>query len=107
MPPHRFAAPAQLAHHRMCTHQLLLLQACLRAHTHTHCVHIQVEALSQEKGISVPKDMLEIAAKFGLRLSALNAYFNLQVRVRARACVCRWGLLCWRGGGGGAEQPTS
>jgi len=38
-----------------------------------------VEVLSKERGISLPADMLEIAAKYGLRLSALEAYIALQV----------------------------
>lgn len=65
--------------------------------SHAFTLHItQVEALSKEKGISVPADMLEIAAKFGLRLSALNTYFSLQV------CAHFWGragrrTACMRG----------
>lgn len=39
----------------------------------------QVEALCREKGVTLPADMLEIAGKYGLRLTVLNAYLALQV----------------------------
>eukprot|EP00197_Chlamydomonas_leiostraca_P015215 CAMPEP_0202886002 /NCGR_PEP_ID=MMETSP1391-20130828/41951_1 /ASSEMBLY_ACC=CAM_ASM_000867 /TAXON_ID=1034604 /ORGANISM="Chlamydomonas leiostraca, Strain SAG 11-49" /LENGTH=362 /DNA_ID=CAMNT_0049569265 /DNA_START=170 /DNA_END=1260 /DNA_ORIENTATION=+ len=38
----------------------------------------EVEAMCKDKGISLPQDMLEVAAKYGLRLSAVNTYFALQ-----------------------------
>ncbi|KAF5828165.1 hypothetical protein DUNSADRAFT_18105 [Dunaliella salina] len=38
----------------------------------------QVTALSKERGISLPADMLEVAAKYGLRLSAFEAFAALQ-----------------------------
>lgn len=38
-----------------------------------------MEALCQEKGISLPADMMQIAAQYGLRLSAFQAYAGLQV----------------------------
>ncbi|GFH08601.1 hypothetical protein HaLaN_03587 [Haematococcus lacustris] len=38
----------------------------------------QVEALALAKGVRLPADMLELAAKYGLRASALAAYFTAQ-----------------------------
>ncbi len=42
---------------------------------------MQVEAFAAEKKISLPADMLEIAKKYGLRLSVLNAFVATHVRL--------------------------
>ncbi|KAJ9525297.1 hypothetical protein QJQ45_020839 [Haematococcus lacustris] len=39
----------------------------------------EVEALALAKGVRLPADMLELAAKYGLRASALAAYFTAQL----------------------------
>ncbi len=42
----------------------------------------QVEALCQEKGVTLPADMLKTAAQYGLRASVLNKFFAaLQVQI--------------------------
>ena len=47
--------------------------------THWYGLPLQVDALCKERGVSLPADMLEIAAKYGLRLSAFEAFAALQV----------------------------
>ncbi len=39
----------------------------------------QVEAFAAEKKLSLPADMLEVAKKYGLRSSVLNAFLAAQV----------------------------
>lgn len=39
----------------------------------------QVEALCEAQNIKLPADMLEVAAKYGLRASALSAYISATV----------------------------
>jgi hypothetical protein len=40
---------------------------------------LQVEALCEAQNIKLPADMLEVAAKYGLRASVLSAYISASV----------------------------
>lgn len=71
-----------LASHTPLPSSAWVLPTCCpcRQHVHECPPNAQVEALCQEKNIQLPADMMETAAKFGLRASVLSTYLAVSVR---------------------------